>query len=413
MDNNVAHTEPIIENIRKDFPILKRLVNNRPLVYLDNAATTQKPLSVINALADYYSNYNANVHRGIHTLAEEATAAYEATRLAVKDFIHATSIEEIIFTRGTTESINLVAYTWAREYVQEGDEIVVSTMEHHSNIVPWQVICLEKKAILKVIPINEAGELDMQAYKLLLSPRTKLVSVVHVSNVLGTLNPVNEIIEQAHKYGAVVMIDAAQSIMHMDIDVQAMNCDFLAFSSHKCLGPTGVGILFGKKEILQSMPVFMSGGEMIKEVQFSGTTYNDLPYKYEAGTPNIADVVAFKESLSYINKIGKTFIQQHEASLLEYATAQLKKIEGIRLIGTAATKVTVVSFIVEGLHAQDIGVLLDNQGVAVRTGQHCAGPLMECLGIQGTIRASFSLYNTFGEVDILITALKKAIKMLS
>ena len=402
-----------IAAIREQFPVLNREVKGRPLVYFDNAATSQKPQEVIDALLNYYSNYNANIHRGIHTLAEEATAAFEETRDAVQQFIHSPSREQIIFTRGTTEGINLVAYTWGRQNIKAGDEIIISTMEHHSNIVPWQILCEEKGAILKIIPINDAGELLMDAYQKLLGPKTKLVSVVHASNVLGTINPVKQIIELAHAAGAVVLVDGAQSAVHLDIDVQEMDCDFFAFSAHKIYGPTGVGILYGKKKILESMPVFMGGGEMIKEVTFAKTTYNDLPYKFEAGTPNIADTVAFKTAMLFLKNTGKEKIRKHEHELLLYATNRLEQIPGLRIIGRAKEKVSVISFVIENAHPQDIGILLDNRGIAVRTGHHCAEPLMQRFNIPGTIRASFAVYNTKEEVDELVSGLQKAIKMLS
>src|SRR6185312_1160019 len=402
-----------IAAIREQFPALNREVKGRPLVYFDNAATSQKPQEVIDALVNYYSNYNANIHRGIHTLAEEATAAFEETRDAVQQFIHSPSREQIIFTRGTTEGINLVAYTWGRQNIKSGDEIIISAMEHHSNIVPWQILCEEKGAILKIIPVNDAGELLMDAYRKLLGPRTKLVSVVHASNVLGTINPVKQIIELAHAAGAVVLVDGAQSAVHMDIDVQEMDCDFFAFSAHKIYGPTGVGILYGKKKILESMPVFMGGGEMIKEVTFAKTTYNDLPYKFEAGTPNIADTIAFKTALQLLKNTGKEKIRKHEHELLLYATNRLEQIPGLRIIGRAREKVSVISFVIENAHPQDIGILLDNRGIAVRTGHHCAEPLMQRFNIPGTIRASFAVYNTKEEVDELVSGLQKAIKMLS
>lgn len=401
-----------IDDIRKDFPILHRKVKGKPLVYFDNAATTQKPQTVLDALIEYYTQTNANVHRGIHTLAEEATADFEATRDALKAFINAPSREEIIFTRGTTESINLIAYTWGRQNLQAGDEVIISEMEHHSNIVPWQIVCEEKGAVLKVIPINDRGELLMEAYQDLLSNNTKLVSVMHVSNALGTINPIQEIIDSAHKKGAKVAIDAAQSILHIDIDVQELNCDFLAFSSHKLLGPTGMGVLYGKKDILNQMPPFNAGGEMIREVSFAKTTYNDLPYKFEAGTPNIADAIAFKAAIDYINTLGKEWICNHEAELLNYATGQISQIEGVRIIGTAKNKISVLSFVIDGIHPSDMGVLLDNKGIAVRTGHHCAEPLMARFNIPGTIRASFALYNTKEEIDVFVAGLKKAISVL-
>jgi cysteine desulfurase/selenocysteine lyase len=402
-----------LQAIRSQFPILSRTVNDKPLVYLDNAATSQKPQCVIDALSDYYGRYNANIHRGIHTLAEEATLAYEATRFAVQEFIGAASAEEIIFSRGTTEGINLVAYTWGRQHIGSGDEILISGMEHHSNIVPWQILCQEKNAVLKVIPVTDEGELSMEVYKNLLSDKTKLVSIVQVSNALGTVNPVKEMIDAAHAVGAKVLVDGAQSAVHLDIDVQALDCDFFAFSGHKVYAPTGIGALYGKKELLESMPVFHGGGEMIKEVTFEQTTYNDLPYKYEAGTPNIADTIALKTALDYIQNIGKATIRKHENELLAYATAQLESIPGLRIIGKAKEKVSLVSFIVKGIHPQDIGILLDNLGIAVRTGHHCTQPLMKRFGIPGTVRASFALYNTKEEIDILIAGMHKSIKMLS
>jgi cysteine desulfurase/selenocysteine lyase len=402
-----------IAAIREQFPVLNRKVKGRSLIYFDNAATSQKPQQVLDTLLHYYSNYNANIHRGIHTLAEEATAAFEETRDAVQQFIHSPSREHIIFTRGTTEGINLVAYTWGRQNIKAGDEIIVSAMEHHSNIVPWQILCEEKNAVLKIIPVNDAGELLMDAYQKLLGPKTKLVSVVHASNVLGTVNPVKQMIELAHAAGAVVLVDGAQSAVHMEIDVQEMDCDFFAFSAHKIYGPTGVGILYGRKEILESMPVFMGGGEMIKEVTFPKTTYNDLPYKFEAGTPNIADTIAFKTALLFLKNTGREKIRKHEDELLHYATDRLEQIPGLRIIGRAKEKVSVISFVIENAHPQDIGILLDNRGIAVRTGHHCAEPLMQRFNIPGTVRASFAVYNTKEEVDELVTGLQKAIKILS
>ena len=399
--------------IRQQFPVLNREVKGKPLVYFDNAATSQKPQPVIDALVSYYTQYNANIHRGIHTLAEEATAAFEATRDTVQQFIHAASREEIIFTRGTTEGINLIANTWGRQNIKAGDEIIISTMEHHSNIVPWQILCEEKGAVLKVIPINDRGELLMAEYKKLLNAKTKLVAVAHASNALGTINPVREIIEAAHQAGAVVLIDGAQSTVHLDIDVQQMDCDFFAFSAHKLYGPTGIGILYGKRSLLEAMPVFHGGGEMIKEVTFEKTTYNDLPYKYEAGTPNIADAIAFKTALDFISQTGKENIRKHEEELLRYATQQLEQLPGLKIIGTAKEKLSVVSFVIDKIHPQDIGILLDNQGIAVRTGHHCTQPLMDRFGIPGTTRASFAVYNTKKEIDQLVAGLKKVIKILA
>jgi len=410
--NGVLQKEFDVYRIRQNFPVLNRKVKDRPLVYLDNAATTQKPQVVIDALVDYYSNFNANIHRGTHTLAEEATAAFEATRTAVQQFIGATFREEIIFTKGTTEGINLVAYTWGRQNINAGDEIIISTMEHHSNIVPWQILCEEKGAILKIIKISDRGEILLDEYQKLLSRKTKLVSIVHVSNVLGTVNPVKQIIDSAHQVGAIILIDGAQSTVHLDINVQEMDCDFFVFSAHKLYGPTGVGVLYGKKNLLESMPVFLGGGEMIKEVTFAKTVYNDLPYKFEAGTPNIADVVAFNSALHFINQIGKEKIREYENKLLAYASIQLEQIPGLKIIGQAHEKVGVLSFAFDKIHPQDIGILLDNQGIAVRTGHHCAEPLMQRYGIPGTIRASFAMYNTREEIDAFVIGLHKAIKML-
>lgn len=412
-ENGAISTIFDVNTIRQSFPILNREVNNRPLVYLDNAATAQKPQSVIDAISDYYQNYNANIHRGIHTLAEEATLAYEATRASVQKFIGAASSDEIIFTRGTTEGINLVAYTWGKQNVKAGDEIIISAMEHHSNIVPWQILCEEREATLRIIPISDEGELLMDEFHKMLSSRTKLVSIVHVSNSLGTINPVKEIIQAAHNVGAVVLVDGAQSAVHLDIDVQDMDCDFYAFSGHKVYGPTGIGALYGKRSLLESMPVFMGGGEMIKEVTFEKTTYNSLPYKYEAGTPNIADTVALKVALDFVSANGREFSRQYETELLNYATEQLEAIEGLRIIGKAKEKISLVSFVIDSVHPQDIGVLLDNQGIAVRTGHHCTQPLMKRFGIPGTIRASFAIYTTKEEIDKLVAGLRKAIKMLT
>lgn len=401
-----------IEKIRDQFPILRQQVNGKPLIYFDNAATNQKPTRVINALTDYYQGYNANIHRGIHTLAEKATSAYENTRIAMQQFIHAKHLEEIIFTRGVTESINLVASSYGRAFLREGDEVLISGLEHHSNIVPWQIICEEKKAILKVIPITPIGEMDMEAYRTLLSSKTKVVAVNHASNSLGTINPIQEIITLGHEVGAIVLIDGAQSAAHLNIDVQALNCDFYCISSHKMYGPTGTGILYGKKELLEKMPPYMGGGEMIKNVTFTKTTYNDLPYKFEAGTPNIADVIALKEAILFINEIGKESIASLENELLTYATKELTKLPSVKLIGTSNHKVSVQSFVVEGIHPFDIGQMLDARGIAVRTGHHCTQPLMESFGIEGTVRASFAVYNTTEEIDQLIDSLKRIIRFL-
>lgn len=412
MPDATDHIVPSLQQIRDAFPILRRKVKGRPLVYLDNAATTQKPQSVIDALTAYYSGYNANIHRGIHTLAEEATAAFEETREAVRGFIGAAGTEEIIFTRGTTESINLVASSWGRANLKAGDEILISTLEHHSNIVPWQMIAEEKGAVLKVVPVTDEGEFLMESFRELVSPRTKFVSLVHVSNALGVINPVREVIRAAHDAGATVLIDGAQSSVHLDIDVRELDCDFFAFSAHKLYGPTGVGVLYGKKALLEAMPPYQGGGEMIREVSFSGTTYNDLPYKFEAGTPNIADVVAFRAALDFINGIGKDKIRSHEEDLLAYTTERLRSVEGLRIIGDIPGKISVISFVMAGMHPQDIGILLDNQGIAIRTGHHCTQPLMHRLGIPGTCRASFAVYNTREEADMLVNGLLKVRKML-
>jgi cysteine desulfurase / selenocysteine lyase len=402
-----------VQAVRRHFPALNREVKGKPLVYFDNAATTQKPQVVIDTLVDYYSTYNANIHRGIHTLAEEATAAFESTRDAIKEFINAPSREEIIFTSGCTEGINLVAQTWGRQNINAGDEVIVSNMEHHSNIVPWFMICQEKGATLKVIPIDERGELILDQFEEMLSEKTKLVSIMHVSNALGTINPVKSIIKKAHAVGAKVLVDGAQSAVHLDIDVQDMDADFFVFSSHKVYGPTGTGALYGKREILEAMPPYQGGGEMIKDVYFNHITYNDLPYKFEAGTPNIADTIAFKAALEFTKNIGKEAIRQHENELLAYATEGLQQIPGLRIIGTARNKISVISFVIENVHPQDLGILLDNRGIAVRTGHHCAQPLMECYKIPGTTRASFAMYNTKEEVAALMEGLHKAVKLLA
>lgn len=398
--------------IRSQFPVLHQEVNGKPLVYFDNAATTQKPSRVIQALTDYYEQYNANIHRGLHSLAERATAAYEDTRNAIQDFINARESAEIIFTRGTTEGINLVANAWGRANLKVGDEILLSGMEHHSNIVPWQMVAQATGAVVKVINVLPNGALDMESFSQQLSERTKLVAVMHVSNALGTVNPVRELVAAAHAVGARTLIDAAQSTSHLTVDVQDLDTDFLVFSSHKLYGPTGVGVLYGKREVLDAMPPYQGGGEMIKEVRFSGTTYNELPYKFEAGTPNIADTVALLEAVRFVNELGKENIAAHEDMLLEYGTAALSEIDGLRLIGTAPEKVSILSFLIEGVHPQDLGILLDTYGIAVRTGHHCAQPLMDHFNIPGTVRASFSVYNTIEEINALVTGLKKAVKML-
>lgn len=400
-----------VQAIRRRFPVLHQEVNGKPLVYFDNAATTQKPDSVIEALTDYYSGYNANIHRGVHALAEKATNAFEASRKAVQKFINAAEYEEVIFTKGTTDGINLVANTFGKSQIKAGDEIIISTMEHHSNIVPWQMLAEEKGATLKIIPILPSGEIIWEEFEKLLSSKTKLVSVVHASNALGTINPISRIIQAAHAVGAKVLVDGAQAVAHLEIDVQALDVDFYVFSGHKLYGPTGVGILYGKRSILEAIPPYQGGGEMISEVRFEKTTYNDIPYKFEAGTPNIADVIALKAAIDFVNEYGKPAIAAHENDLLSYASEHLEKIPGLKLIGTAKEKVSVVSFIIDGVHPFDIGMMLDAGGIAVRTGHHCTQPLMAWYGIEGTARASFSVYNTKEEIDRLLVGLEKLIKI--
>ncbi|MEY2635663.1 MAG: hypothetical protein RLZZ197_139 [Bacteroidota bacterium] len=401
-----------IDQIRADFPVLHQQVNKAPLVYFDNAATTQKPKAVMDALTAYYEQDNANIHRGIHTLAERATTAYELTRKKLSAFLNAPSTDQIIFTSGTTAGINLVAQTFGRANVGKGDQIIVSNLEHHSNIVPWQMIAEEKGAEIKVIPVSDEGVLDIEALKGLLNPKVKLVAVNHVSNAIGTINPIAEIISLAHAVGAKVLIDGAQSVAHLAIDVQALDLDFFVFSAHKLFGPTGVGVLFGKRELLEAMPPYQGGGEMIKEVSFSGTTYNELPYKFEAGTPNIADVIAFGAALDYVQAIPAEALAAQEEALLAYATEKLQSIPGLKIVGTAPEKIAVISFVVDGVHPQDIGVLLDKFGIAIRTGHHCAQPLMQRYELVGTCRASFSFYNTFEEIDRFVLCLEKTLQML-
>jgi len=398
-----------IKEIREDFPVLHQEINGKPLIYFDNAATTQKPKPVIEALMGYYIGYNSNIHRGIHTLAEKATNAFEESRKAVQKFINADEAEEIIFTYGTTDSINLVAATFGRAFIGKDDEIIISAMEHHSNIVPWQMLCEQKEAKLKIIPINGKGELILEEFEKLLTNRTKLVSVAHVSNALGTINPIDRIISKAHEVGAKVLIDGAQASAHIEVDVKKLKADFYSFSAHKLFGPTGTGILYGKRKLLESIPPYRGGGEMIKEVTFEKTSYNDIPYKFEAGTPNIADVVALKTAIEYVNELGKRNIEVYEHELLQHATSLLSEIPEVKLIGTADNKTSVISFIVEGLHHLDIGMMLDAKGIAVRTGHHCAQPLMNEFGIEGTVRISLSIYNTKEEIDVFVDALKSII----
>jgi cysteine desulfurase/selenocysteine lyase len=396
-----------IEQIRADFPILHQQVNGKPLVYLDNGATTQKPQVVIDAIANYYRTTNSNVHRGAHTLSDQATQMFEDARITMQKFLNAEKSEEIIWTRGTTESINLVAQTWVRSNVKAGDEIIISGMEHHSNIVPWQMVCEQTGAILKVIPVLDDGSLDYDGYLKLLSDKTKFVAVVHVSNALGTLNPVEDIIREAHKVGAKTLIDGAQAIAHWDIDVQALDCDFYVFSGHKLFGPTGLGVLYGKEALLNAMPPYQGGGEMILHVSFEKTTYNVLPYKFEAGTPNIAGAIAMAAAIDYLNSLDRIALAKHEDALLARANELAAQTDGLRLIGTSKNKASVFSFLIEGTHPHDVGTLLDQQGIAVRTGHHCAMPVMEQFDIPGTVRASFTFYNTLEEVDALFKAIEK------
>ena len=400
-----------IKKIREDFPILKREVNGKPLVYLDNAATSQTPQQVIDAIVDYYQNYNANIHRGVHTLSQEATDKYEQARLKIQKHFNAAKSYEIIFTSGTTHSINLVANGFSA-LIKKGDEVLVSAMEHHSNIVPWQMLCERTGAILKVIPMNQDGELRMDVYDELLSDKTKLVFCNHISNALGTINPIEEIIEKAHKVGAAILIDGAQAAPHLVADVQALDVDFYTCSAHKICGPTGVGMLYGKEEWLNKLPPYQGGGEMIAEVTFEKTTYADLPHKFEAGTPNICGGIAFGAALDYMNAIGFEEIAKYEHELLEYSTQELLKIEGLKIYGTAKNKTSVISFNIEGIHPYDMGSILDKLGIAVRTGHHCAQPIMDFFKIPGTVRASFAFYNTIEEVDILVAGITKAKSML-
>ena len=400
------------KKIRAQFPILNRKFDGNNLIYFDNGATTQKPNVVIDTITNYYKNENANIHRGVHFLSGIATDKFEQTRSAVKEFIGAKCNDEIIFTSGTTESINLVANGY-RSLLKKGDEIIISELEHHSNIVPWQICCELSGAELKVIPINETGELNMTIFNQLVGEKTKLVVISHVSNSLGTINPVKEIITLSHKVGAKVLIDGAQAASHIHLDMGALNADFYVLAAHKMYGPTGVGVLYGKKKILQSLPVYQSGGEMIKEVSFSKTTYADLPHKFEAGTPNIAGVIAFKKALEFISELGLQNIKAHEHELLEYATSKLLEIKGMQIYGTAKDKVGIISFNIAGLHHYDIGVIIDKLGIAIRTGHHCTQPIMKRYNIPGTARISFAVYNTKKEIDICIAAIKQAKKMLS
>ena len=401
----------IVLNIRDQFPILHQKVHGHPLIYFDNAATSQKPLKVINAISEYYLQENSNIHRGAHYLSNQATEKYEKSREAVRRLINAESTEEIILTKGTTESINLVASCLSQYLFQPGDEILISGLEHHANIVPWQIVAEQKGALIKVIPILDSGELDLVAFKNLLSPKTKLLALSHISNALGTINPVEEMIALAKEKGALVLIDGAQSAPHMIVDVQALDCDFFCFSAHKIYGPTGIGVLYGKKAQLEKMPPYQSGGEMIKEVTFKGTTFNDLPYKFEAGTPNIAGGIGLLAAVEFLEEVGLEHIARREAELLAYATKKLKELGGIQFVGEAKEKAAVISFLVDGIHPSDLGSVLDKLGIAVRTGHHCAQPIMDRFEIPGTVRASFAVYNTENEIDMFIEGIEKVKKM--
>jgi len=408
---NSTATQLDIDQIRAVFPTLHQQVFGKQLVYFDNGATSQKPQVVIDALTRYYTSENANIHRGVHHLSQVATEKYEAARTTIQKYINAATSSQVLFTKGTTDGINLVASSFG-ELLTVGDEIIISAMEHHSNIVPWQMLCERKGCILRVIPIEKTGALKMDVFESFLNDRTKLVAITHISNTLGTINPIETIIDKAHAVGAKVLIDGAQSIQHMKVDVQALDCDFFAFSGHKVFGPTGVGILYGKSEILNAMPPYQGGGDMIAKVTFEKTTYNELPHKFEAGTPNIAGGIALGTAFDYLNSLDMDAIHAHEQELLEYAEEQITSIEQVRIIGTAHPKTSVVSFVVEGAHPFDIGTLLDKQGVAVRTGHHCTQPLMDLFEIPGTVRASFAFYNTKAEIDVFINALKRSISML-
>lgn len=400
-----------IQKIREDFPILSRQVYGKPLVYFDNGATTQKPRCVVDSITDEYYSVNANVHRGVHFLSQQATELHEASRETVRRFIHARSTNEIIFTRGTTESINLLVSSFGEAFMNEGDEVIVSVMEHHSNIVPWQLLRARKGIVIKVIPMTDQGELQLDAYEKLFTERTRIVSVAHVSNVLGTVNPVKQIIATAHAHGVPVLVDGAQSVPHMPVDVQELDADFYAFSGHKIYGPTGVGVLYGKEDWLDRLPPYQGGGEMIQHVSFEHTTFNELPYKFEAGTPDYIGTTALARALDYVSAIGMSEIEAYEHELTCYATERLKQIEGMRIFGEAAEKGSVISFLVGDIHHFDLGTLLDRLGIAVRTGHHCAQPLMQRLGIEGTVRASFGLYNTKEEIDVLVAGIERVRKM--
>ena len=399
-----------VDRIRQDFPALNQAVHGQPLAYLDNAASTQRPAAVIDAISAYYAKDHANVHRGVHTLSQRATDAYEAARQKVQQFINAASTREIVFTSGTTDSINLLAYA-LEDGIKSGDEIVLSRMEHHSNIVPWQLLCERTGAVLKVVPINEHGELELEAYLSLLGPRTRLVALAHVSNALGTINPVGDIITAAHEHNVPVLLDGAQAVPHASVDMQELDCDYYSFSGHKMFGPTGIGIFYGKEELLKKLPPFKGGGEMILTVSFEKTVYNELPYKFEAGTPNIAGAIGLGVAIDYLQDLGMDRVAAYEANLLDYATQAIAEVPGVRLIGTAAHKASVISFTVDGIHPHDLGTVLDHQGVAIRTGHHCAMPVMEFFGVPGTARASMAFYNNAADIDQLVEGLYVAIKM--
>jgi cysteine desulfurase/selenocysteine lyase len=398
--------------LRADFPVLHQLVHGHPLVYLDNAATSQKPSAVLDTIRHYYELDNANVHRGVHLLSGRATDAYEGAREIVRAFLNAASVREIVFTRNATEAINLVARSWGEENLRPGDEVLISAMEHHSNIVPWQQVCARTGAVLRVAPMDDRGELVMEEFERLLTPGTKMVAVAHASNALGTVNPVDRIVRMAHNVGAKVLLDGSQAVQHLRTDVIALDADFYAFTGHKIYGPTGIGILYGKEALLDAMPPFLGGGDMIRTVTFEGSTWNDLPYKFEAGTPHIAGAIGLGRAIEYFQGVGFDAVQAHEAALLEKATAALSAIDGVRLIGTAREKVAVVSFIIDGVHPHDVGTIVDREGVAIRTGHHCAQPVMDRLGIPATARASFAVYNTLEEIDVLAAAVARARKLL-
>jgi cysteine desulfurase / selenocysteine lyase len=402
-----------VTRIREDFPILKQKVHGKPLVYLDNAATSQKPQAVIDSEVELYSEYFSNVHRGVHLLSQRSTDAFEKAREKIQNFLNAKSSQEIIFTRGTTEGINLVAQTYGQQHVQAGDEILISAMEHHSNIVPWQMLCAQKGAILKVIPINDEGEILLDEYEKLLSERTRLVGIVHLSNALGTINPIQQMIAMAHQRGIPVLVDGAQAVPHIAADVQALDCDFYVFSGHKLFGPTGIGVLYGKKELLETMPPYQGGGDMILSVSFEKTEYNVLPFRFEAGTPNIAGAIALGAAIDYVQEIGLDKIAAYEDKLLAHATEAIAEIPGIRLIGTARNKASVLSFLIEGIHPHDIGTILDREGIAIRAGHHCAQPVMKRFGVPATARASFAFYNTLEEVDALVAGIRKVQEVFS